>query len=245
MDRMELMYKVMQIMVDMKLPVVFKGALVLKGIINSNGAGYRLTRDIDLNWVNGTITDEELLIYLDRAVSKLNIEGLKITHTRQSDKIKSAGFSVKYNGKKLFSFDVAIKNNTFVSDYNINGFTFTGSSINKIYADKLRAISSDKVFRRAKDIYDLYMMSRLDGYKIDETLKIFNHENVHLGDFNNFIGMKKELKHAYAMLADVVNKPPFDEAYNKVIAFCLPFITGEYKNYNGYWSAQNGMWYQI
>ena len=88
-------------------------------------------------------------------------------------------------------------------------------------ADKVSVVSSDKVFRRIKDVVDLYYISRVFEFDRENILKILEQSGRVLGDFDGFINKTDELKHSYEKFrfAGGVNKPPFDEVYEAVKAF--------------------------
>lgn len=248
MDTITIMYRVIEIMAKMRLPVVFKGAMVLKHVMIVNGltTTYRLTGDIDMDWVEYKITTEELTNKIRTVVNGLGIEGLKVICRREADANRSAGFVVNYQGRKLFSFDISMKMNPFAIDYVTDtGVIFTGASIEKMYADKICVISSKLLFRRVKDIYDLYLLSYLQGYKIKRIVKICEYQKKDIQSFEEFTKRIQDLVHAYEKLDNIVNKPVFEVVYSRVRDFCLPFITGDYKYCNGSWNPNTGMWYQI
>ena len=85
-------------------------------------------------------------------------------------------------------------------------------------ADKVAVVSTDKVFRRIKDVVDLYYISKVfefDVQKIYSTLKCSERT---MGDFQGFLQRKEDLLHSYEKFrfAGGVNKPPFDAVYREV-----------------------------
>lgn len=247
MDTIAIMYEVIEIMAKMKLPVVFKGAMVLRHVMSVSGLvdTYRLTRDIDMDWIDRGASIEELTSMIRAAVNELGIKGLSVICRRMPTEGKSAGFVVNYQGRKLFSFDISLRPNPFYVDYVTNkGVIFTGASIEKMYADKVNTISSKIVFRRIKDIYDLYLLSFLTGYTISNIVEIHQYQDKEIQKFDEFNNRVEDLKHAYGKLDYVANKPEFEIVYSRVRDFCLPFITCSYKKCNGIWSPKEGLWYQ-
>ena len=84
--------------------------------------------------------------------------------------------------------------------------------------DKVAVVSTDKVFRRIKDVVDLYYISKVfefDVQKIYSTLKCSERT---MGDFQGFLQRKEDLRHSYEKFrfAGGVNKPPFDAVYREV-----------------------------
>lgn len=245
MNNIDVMYKVIEQLAIMKIPVVFKGAMVLQHILKVNNINdmYRSTADIDMNYINGNKADEDILTDIKNAIDNLHVNGLEVTQTRKSGIGKSAGFSVSRFGEKIFKLDVSIGDNPFYTDYiNDNGIHFYGATKEKIYTDKIIVLSERKIFRRIKDIYDLYVLSYLEGFNIDNIKRILKFMNKDLGDFSQFIGSIQELKHAYDKYDGIQNKPEFEIMYGRVRDFCMPFIVGSYKERKGYWSRERGMW---
>ncbi len=88
-------------------------------------------------------------------------------------------------------------------------------------ADKVAAISTDKVFRRIKDVVDLYYLSKVftfDRIAVQKTLK--NSQRT-LDGFHGFLHRRENLRHSYEKFRfeGDVSKPPFDEVYRAVKAF--------------------------
>ena len=72
---------------------------------------------------------------------------------------RSAGFELidQDIGEVLFTMDVDVNRPVPPTKiYEIEGVRFCGVSPSQMIADKLSAISTDKVFRRIKDVVDLY-----------------------------------------------------------------------------------------
>lgn len=251
MHSMDIMYRIIEIMAVMRLPVVFKGALVLNQALKEMGmtSNFRQTRDIDLNWLNGNVSNEELTNTITEAVNLLGVPNLRVVSKREAniERDTSAGISIKRGTTDLFSFDISLKDNPFTAVYKTNsGVNFLGSSLHKIFADKVRSASHVTLVRRSKDIYDLYVMSSISGYSIKNTLEIHEYESKGLGEFDVFLRKIPDLRHAYNRLEGIHNKPSFDVAYRRVRDFCIPFITGEYRNFvggtDGVWDAEACMW---
>ena len=94
-------------------------------------------------------------------------------------------------------------------------------------ADKLSVISCDKVFRRVKDLIDLYYAAQVytpDWQKVFQALK---ERRKTLGSFDSFLNKPDDLRHAYSKFrfdGDVF-KPAFEDVYQtvrKFIAGVLP-----------------------
>ena len=76
--------------------------------------------------------------------------------------------------------------------YEEEGMRFRGSSPAQIIADKVSVISSDKIFRRIKDVIDLYYMSQVFEFNREEVLRADN-GLVFLNQYiNSFMSLKVE-----------------------------------------------------
>lgn len=248
MVNMGIMYSVIEELAKIGVPAVFKGAMVLDYIlINSGYSGTRrTTRDIDMDWVDGHMSDSDIKKVIKCAVGNIGTGNMDVIQTRKSSSKRSAGFDVKVGGGLIFSVDVGIRVNPFYCEYyTSNGVPFMGASIDKMLADKVSVLSTRIIFRRAKDLYDLYVMSSIGGYELGNVMGILDYNGRVLGEFNEFKSMKKELEHAYNMLGGIGNKPSFTAVYARVIDFCLPFIVGgECLKCNALWDSERGMWFR-
>lgn len=182
---------------------------------------------------------EELENLINRALYNVDIT-LKAVAYRNYGLGKSAGFNILDSvGRKVFSIDISMKSNPYYIVYttNINQIKFYGSAPEKMFADKLRGISTVKIYRRVKDLYDLYLLSALNGYSSTKIMDIAGNT---LGDFKDFRECNYDLNHAYSKLNRVTNKPSFNEVYSKVYEFIRPFLEG-YSDQSLMWA--DNQWY--
>lgn len=246
MDAILSMNRVMEYMASKGYPLVFKGAMLLKNIVGFIGVpDSRMTKDIDADWVVPNVTNEGLFALVTDAVSSLENPTLYVEQHRLFSEGVGAGFKVfrrKAGVKDMlyFSMDIGMKRNDFAKQYiSINGVTFWGSSIEKIISDKVSAVSSVKIARRTKDIYDIYLIGKyLEGFNLYDIRRVIQLKDKPLDDFNSFLTNKEGragMRHAYDALRDVSNKPSFDTIWEACYRFCLPFITGDYQKCNGVW----------
>ena len=92
-------------------------------------------------------------------------------------------------------------------------------------SDKLSVISSDKVFRRVKDVIDLYYYSKVFSIDKDNVMEIVKRNGRALGEFHEFLHRKEDLRHAYERFkTQEVSKPPFDEIYDSVKSYICVFL---------------------
>ncbi len=255
-DAMNAMFNLIETMTDMGLPVVFKGAMVLRSFTSLNSIQSRMTRDLDMSWFQKGLTNETLLQAVRTAVYRSGLQGYDVVLKRPFSDTRGAGIHIIKPGAEdsFFSLDIAVKDTPsggesfFVQYPMANGKTFKGSSPNKMVADKISAISNRVVLRRVKDVFDLGVLSQFRGYGTHQIYGLIKQEHKSLGDFDQFLNQhegKSGLKHAYNLLAVDEGKPDFDELFVRVRTFVDPFIRGIDVHVPLYWvmDAQGrGMW---
>lgn len=127
--------------------------------------------------------------------------------------------------KKIGSFDLSVRKNEFYKLYDIDGIKFYGQTINKILADKICVLSSRKIFRRPKDLLDLYCLSGITQIDKNDILTTLEKSNRILESFNPLYNQKNEVKHAYESMYWLEGKPPFEDVYE-----CCVNIANSFKN---------------
>ncbi len=228
------MYEVMKAIYDSGIPIDFKGSMVLKACLLE--AGYseeiRHTVDIDANWYSDVSpTAEQMTESLQKALDKSGID-LEVSLYRMYGEGRSAGFELhdRTTGEMLFSMDIDVNRPIPPTQiYEIEQFRFRGVSPSQMLADKLSAISTDKVFRRIKDVVDLYYLSKVFRFDRDAVMQTLTNGGRTLDSFLGFLHKKDELKHAYEKFRFTgdVNKPPFDEVYRTVKAYIKEILPKE------------------
>lgn len=227
----KLMYKVMKAIYDSGIPVSFKGSLVLKAFLLESGYGKdtRHTVDIDANW-NGetTPTMKQITASLQKALDRGGIN-LDVTYYRRYGNNRSAGFELRDKSSRelLFTMDIDV-NRPIVKTkiYEVSGLCFRGVIPSQMIADKLSVISVDKVFRRIKDLVDLYYLSHVCSFNREDILSVLKSNRKELGTFDGFLNRTKDLKHSYEKFRFVggVNKPTFEEVYLAVKTFIVDVL---------------------
>lgn len=230
----KLMYEVMKAIYDSGIPVSFKGSMVLKACLME--AGYseetRHTVDIDANWNSDTPPSaEQMTESLQSAIEKSGID-LDVSIYRMYGERRSAGFELtqRATGEMLFSMDVDVNRPVPPTKiYEVAGVRFRGVSPNQMLADKLSSISTDKVFRRVKDVVDLYYISKVFDFDKAEVLRTLTDSDRTLDNFQGFLCRTDELKHSYEKFrfSGGVNKPPFDEVYHAVKSYIRDVLPKE------------------
>lgn len=222
----KMMYTVMKAIYDSGIPISFKGSMVLKACLLE--AGYddetRHTVDIDANWNADTPpTSEQMVKSLQKAIDKSGVD-LEVRLYRPHGEKRSAGFELIDRASEdiLFTMDVDVNRPIPPTKiYEVEGIRFCGASPIQMIADKIAAVSTEQVFRRIKDVVDLYYISKVFDFHAPDILQTLQNSNRELGDFDGFLNRSEELKHSYEKFrfAGDVNKPSFDDVYKQVKAY--------------------------
>ena len=230
----KLMYQVMEAIFDSGIPISFKGSMVLKACLLE--AGYteetRHTVDIDANWNSDTLPSAgQMTDSLQRALEKSGID-LDVRIYRMYGEGRSAGFDLteRVTGEILFSMDIDVNRPVSPTKiYEVEGLRFRGVSPSQMIADKLSAISTDKVFRRIKDVVDLYYISKIFDFNRDDVIQTLKDSGRTLDTFQGFLHRTKDLRHSYEKFrfAGGVDKPPFDEIYRAVKSYIKAVLPKE------------------
>lgn len=230
----KLMYDVMKAIYDSGIPVNFKGSMVLKACLME--AGYaeetRHTVDIDANWYSDMPpTAEQMVESLQKAIDKSGI-GLKVGIYRMYGEGRSAGFELAdgNSDEMLFTMDVDVNRPIPETKiYEVAGVRFCGVAPIQMISDKVAAVSTDKVFRRIKDVVDLYYISHVVPFDCAAVFKTLKSSGRKLEAFNGFLHRSDELQHSYEKFrfAGDVSKPPFDEVYHTVKSYIKDVLPEE------------------
>ena len=230
----KLMYQVMKAIFDSGIPISFKGSMVLKACLLE--AGYteetRHTVDIDANWNSDTPPSAmQMTDSLQRALEKSGID-LDVRIYRMYGEGRSAGFELteRVTGEILFSMDIDVNRPVSPTKiYEVEGLRFRGVSPSQMIADKLSAVSTDKVFRRIKDVVDLYYISKVFDFNRDDVIQTLKDSGRTLDTFHSFLHRTEDLRHSYEKFrfAGGVNKPPFDEIYRAVKSYIKAVLPKE------------------
>ena len=205
------------------LPIVFKGMAINRIILKNNNAPFiRETEDIDGDWIGEQLPVEEIENQINKALSSLDNIVVK-TYRNYGEHI-SAGFDILQFNRKIGSFDLSIRKNEFYKLYDIDGIKFYGQTLDKTIADKIFVLSTRKIFRRPKDLLDLYCLSSITTINKDVIINILNKSNRLLEEFKPLYNQKDEIQHAYESMFWLENKPPFEEVYDCCINISKLFI---------------------
>jgi hypothetical protein len=194
-DSEKLMYDVMGAIANGNVPVIYKGAMITKLILQENGFDdfARETTDIDASWVGASSPPmEQLTAMLNDVLSAL---GLKALVKREYSEKMSAGFNIiDSDGVEKLSIDIDMRATINSRTYQYGNTTFLGATPDNVIADKISVVSSDKIFRRAKDLIDLYALSHCVTVKTADIRAIWERENRVPGVFDAFRNRQDELR---------------------------------------------------
>lgn len=230
----KLMYVVMKSVYDSGIPVSFKGSMVLKACLIE--AGYREqtrhTVDIDANWnSDAPPSAEQMTKSLQDAIEKSGIN-LDVHLYRMYGKERSAGFELteRSTGEILFTMDIDVNRPLPPTKiYEVEGLRFRGVAPLQMLTDKIAVISTNKVFRRVKDVVDIYYISKVFDFNRDDIIQMLKNNGRSLDAFHGFLNRTDELRHSYEKFrfAGYTDKPPFEEVYNTVKTYIKDLLPEE------------------
>lgn len=230
----KLMYSVMKAIFDSGIPISFKGSMVLKACLLEAGFAEdtRHTVDIDANWNSDTPPSGEQMVESLQNALKNNGIDLDVSLYRMYGDGRSAGFELKdrYTEEVIFSMDIDVNRPIPPTKiYEVEGLQFRGVSSSQMIADKVSAISTDKVFRRIKDVVDLYYISKVFRFNKADVIQTLKNSGRSLDTFNGFLRRTDELRHAYEKFRfeGGVYKPPFEEVYRTVRSYIKTILPRE------------------
>ncbi len=226
-------------------PIIFKGAIITKLVLSENNYTEieRGTKDIDANWVNGKPLPENIADSVTKAMQDSGLDYNAVLY-RPYGEHKSTGLHIYRNDSDelITKMDIDVKPLAEYSLYHYGEAEFYGASVDQILADKIAVLSSDRLFRRSKDLVDVFALSRCTKSTTNRIYDILKKSNKHLDDFNAFSNRTEELEHAYNLLRGVTNKPEFVELYKGLHDFIVPFR--ERQN-NLIWLPDHTLWDDI
>lgn len=230
----KIMYGVMKALYDSGIPISFKGSMVLKACLMEAGFSddTRHTVDIDANWYSDVAPSADQLVdSLQKALDQNDIP-LDVKIYRMYGEGRSAGFELKdkTSGEIIFTMDLDVNRPEVPTRiYEVEGVRFRGVSPKQMMADKVFVISTNKVFRRIKDVVDMYYISQVFEFDEREVLQLLENSGRKLADFSGFINRIDDLRHSYEKFRFTgdVNKPSFEEVYDKVRLFIGSLIRQE------------------
>lgn len=123
--------------------------------------------------------------------------------------------------------DMSIKPVTSHCTYYVGEASFSGYTLSNILSDKIYVLSTDRLFRRIKDLIDIYCIISFQEISIDDIYSELKNKQRRLSDFNAFLNRKDEIEHAYSRFKGMDNKPDFEELYQTVYEFIQVFLNNQ------------------
>jgi len=240
----ELMYQIIGRLSTSDAPLVFKGALIIKLILSDRGYTEmeRQTRDIDANWVGEPPSMDDMVDAVDRSLGDLRNQFHAVAFRSYGDKM-SAGIYIrdKSTDDEVVSMDIDMRPIVGSRIYHYGDISIRGVLVNEILSDKIAVLSKKNIFRRAKDLIDVYALAHCVNVKTSDIFGMFEkNPDREIGPFTEFYTRRQDVEHAYGRLAGVDGKPPFDEVYSYLKAFIQPFAERDFTP--RVWSSNRLIW---
>ena len=212
-DAEKLMYQIIGSICEMNVPIIFEGALITKLILAENQFTElsRKTVDIDASWIGEPPAMSYLVDILNQSLSTIS-EDLCAEVKREYEEDTSAGFKIinRNLGKTVTTMDIDIKSTKEGRLYYYGDLTIKGALPTEILSDKIAAISKRTVFRRTKDLIDIYALANCVEIKTIDVYESHQRNNRVLGEFAELLSQQKEINYAFQKLQGIDNKPDFN-----------------------------------
>ena len=239
----KLMLCIMGRISDTDAPIVFKGALITKLILSEHGYGevIRTTNDIDANWVGASPSMSHLVDVVNQSLTDMqgSFTALAI---REYAEGRSAGISIVDNttGKEIFSVDISIKPVGASTVYYYGDIGIKGVLPDEVLADKIVVLSSRLLFRRMKDLVDVYAMSHCVDVRPKRIFEVCASKGRVVEDFDAFINRRPDVEQSYSKLKGIDGKPDFDAIYSYMSKFVEPFVQKKHSDMR--WDSDTMTW---
>lgn len=230
-EKERIMYRFISELSNSHFPIVIKGALITKLILDEHNYAdvERRTQDIDINWVKTPPSMNELKNSIQSVLDSYNQNYIAVVKREYGDK-RAAKIAVtdKTNGNDIFYMDIDMKPMLGSRTYYFGEAKIRGVLPNEVIADKIYTLSTPLIYKhRAKDIVDAYNLSKCLEIETESVYHINQMRGRKFQDYDGFLNHKLELQHAYERLRGIEGKPDFEELYNHLHKFLTPFIVGE------------------
>jgi len=224
-------------------PMVFKGALITKLILSEHGfeTVARTTTDVDANWTGSSPSMDYLVNTINQSLGDMQ-DAYTTQAVREHKASRSAGVSIveKSTGEVIFAMDISIKPVQGSKLYFFGDIGIRGVLPDEVLADKIAVMSSRLLFRRMKDLVDIYALSHCVSIRTRAIVDICSAKGREMGDFDAFFSRKSDIEHAYNRLKDIDGKPDFDSIYSYLREFAKPFVRNERSN--AVWDCDSVSW---
>lgn len=232
--------------------IILKGGSVLMSKLIECGRTdlERITRDLGIHcdkkevWVDfysniEAILNQNTFGYVYKLIDRRSItKGLDT-----SDSLKFELYDSALNKTIEFKMDMNIKSNMFISCEYSPILNLTTYDLPTSISDKIVVVSSKKIFRRVKDLYDIAVMCSISSFSYNNILQHLEvkHKGYHLDTM--LIPMYfEDISHAYNAYRGIENKPSIEN----LIGICSSFLQPFYVGYSSelIWNYQTGNWVQ-
>ena len=105
---------------------------------------------------------------------------------------------------------------------------------------KISVLSDRLLFRRAKDIVDVYALSHCVEVRTSEIHDIIKKKSASFGEFTEFNTRRNDVEHAYNRLRGVEGKPLFIDVYSYLEKFLKPFAEKDDTSMS--WNSDKQIW---
>jgi len=246
-EREKLMYSIMSNISETDAPFVFKGALILRLILQENGFKQieRATKDIDANWIGTPPTLNNMVETINQSLGALKELFIAVSSREYGD-MKAAGVSIleKETGDEILSMDIDIKPVAGSRIYYHGEAAIKGVLANEILVDKIYACSSDAVYKwRTKDVIDVFALSHCIQVNTQEIYDVSEKIKRNIKSFDAFYNKRLELQHSYNRLKGIEGKPNFENLYIYLNKFFKPFADHEYME--KIWNSEKASWDEV
>ena len=239
----KLMYRLLGTISAADTPIVFKGALIKNLVLAEHGYNeiYRETTDIDCNWVGTPPSMNTLVDTVNQSLGELQNQ-YYAEAKREYDAKKSAGVNIieKDTDTIITEIDISMKPVIGSKIYYYGEMSIKGVLAIEILADKISVLASNYIFRRMKDMIDVYSLVHCVKIQTREIYDIYDKTKKELQSFDAFLNRVPELEHAYNTLRGVEGKPDFGVVYSYLDKFLNPFIQKDHDN--KIWDNKKELW---
>ena len=235
-------------------------ALILRGSLSLNvrvaeKAAFdecRLTEDADF-YLRESLSFHKFYKIVNEVVADAFGKTM-FTEIRRTPTKRSSGSVDVFDGiNRLFSFDVDLRVPGVTIQYNSELFSGELIELEALVADKVDAISTERVLVRLKDVYDLYLVSKYFEIEYDKVKNYYDgipknerkqQMRIEGALFSAFKEKYDELHELYLQQDEIIYKPEFEKVYLGARAILKPFLTvsDEIRDSHAIWSPKGQTW---
>lgn len=209
---------------------------------------FRRTSDIDIHCSSKDIwfrfcNECEAILNIDEAVQYRLIK--RRSATKGLSTSDSLVFEVSLRDGRVIKIgmDMNIKSNDIVEvsfDPVLQMHTYSEYTM---LVDKIAVVSSGKVYRRIKDLYDICVLASLYQFQLDKIVNMLRvKHNKEPKDLENMLSSENfgNLAHAYSCFVGIVNKPDIMVLLDIAQKFLYPLYNGVSTGY--IWNNRSCLW---